>query len=105
MNRSVKIYFLFLIVILIAPGCKKSIYPGYTKHEDGFYYKLIKIGDEGAKCAYNDFVTVSIAYKTMKDSIIFKGSRNSSKSSRPPAKLIGIPKATFFAAPSIPSQE
>ncbi len=75
MNRSVNIYFLYLVVILIASCCKKPDYPGYTKHDEGFYYKLIKIGDDGAKCAYNDFVTANISYKTMKDSIIFRGKR------------------------------
>ena len=75
MNRSSHIYFLFLIVILITSCNEKSNYPGYTKHKEGFYYKLIKIGDDGAKCAYNDFVTANIVYTTMKDSIIFRGRR------------------------------
>ena len=54
---------------------RTSEYPGYKKHENGFYYKLLKIGDENAKCQYNDYITADICYTTMKDSIFFKGRR------------------------------
>jgi FKBP-type peptidyl-prolyl cis-trans isomerase FkpA len=53
----------------------KSEYPGYTKAQSGYYYKLAKIGDGGAKCRFNDYVTLDICYKTMKDSVFFKGRR------------------------------
>ena len=53
----------------------KSEYPGYTRSKAGFYYKLAKIGEDGAKCQFNDYVTMDICYKTMKDSLFFKGRR------------------------------
>ncbi|MDP4209625.1 MAG: FKBP-type peptidyl-prolyl cis-trans isomerase [Bacteroidota bacterium] len=68
---------LCLLVVLGFSTCgeKKSEYPGYTPHQNGFFYKLIKIGDEAPKCQYNDYVTVDINYKTIKDSLFFSGRR------------------------------
>lgn len=54
---------------------RKSEYPGYNKSQTGYYYKLAKIGDGGTKCQFNDYVTLDISYKTMKDSVFFKGRR------------------------------
>ncbi len=68
-------YLSFLVVVLLAACWEHAKYPGYSRDKEGFYYKLFKIGDEGSKCAYNDIVTANIIYKTMKDSIIFKGRR------------------------------
>ena len=53
----------------------KSEFPGYKKNDGGFFYKLIKIGDENTKCCYNDYITADICYKTVKDSTFFKGRR------------------------------
>jgi len=75
MNRKLHFYLLFLILILVVSCNEKTKYPGYTKHKEGFYYKLIKIGDDRAKCVYDDFVTANIVYSTMKDSVIFRGRR------------------------------
>lgn len=69
-------YSIFLFIFFILVSCaEKSKFPGYSDHKDGFYYKLIKIGDEGDKCSYNDFITANIVYKNMKDSVIFRGRR------------------------------
>ncbi len=67
---------LFLAFTLGLMNCThKSEYPGYTKTETGFWYKLIRIGEDGAKCQFNDYVTLDICYKTMKDSLFFSGRR------------------------------
>jgi len=73
-----KSYYSLLIIILatVLGNCNsKSEYPGYTKTKEGFYYNLLKIGEDGKKCQFNDYVTLDISYKTMKDSLFFKGRR------------------------------
>jgi FKBP-type peptidyl-prolyl cis-trans isomerase len=69
------ILLLFFVLLILASCGRRSDYPGYTKHKEGFYYKLIKIGDDGIKCVFDDFVTANVVYKTMKDSVIFRGRR------------------------------
>jgi FKBP-type peptidyl-prolyl cis-trans isomerase len=74
MNRTFT-YALFCLILGITSCATQSEYPGYTLTKEGFYYKLLKIGEDGAKCQFNDYVTVDICYKTMKDSLFFVGRR------------------------------
>ncbi|HEX2936849.1 MAG TPA: FKBP-type peptidyl-prolyl cis-trans isomerase [Bacteroidales bacterium] len=66
---------LTLLALVTFYSCSKSEYPGYTKNENGFHYKLIKIGDDSVKCRYNDYITADICYRTLNDSLFFKGRR------------------------------
>jgi FKBP-type peptidyl-prolyl cis-trans isomerase len=70
---------LFLIpinVIVSIVSCDiKSDYPGYTKTKSGIHYKLLEIGDNETKAGMGDFVTINIAYRTMDDSVFFRGQR------------------------------
>lgn len=74
MNRLIT-YLCIICVPFIFTNCNHSQFKGYTKSKTGFYYKLIKIGDDSAKCQYNDFITADISYRTMKDSLFFSGRR------------------------------
>lgn len=74
--RNIQIIIIVLLIAIGYTACsEKSEYPGYTKAPGGFYYQLIKIGDDSTKCRYNDYVMVDIAYRTMKDSLFFNGRR------------------------------
>lgn len=66
---------LTLLAFVIFYSCSKSEYPGYTKNENGYHYKLIKIGDDSIKSRYNDYITADICYRTLNDSLFFKGRR------------------------------
>ncbi len=67
---------IILITGIIVVSCKTSSeYPDYTKMSNGNYFKLLKIGDTDVKCKYGDFVTADITYKTLNDSVFFKGRR------------------------------
>jgi FKBP-type peptidyl-prolyl cis-trans isomerase FkpA len=70
-------FFLFLvfIVFVFAHCTQKPQYPGYSKAKDSFYYQLIKLGDDSLKCSYNDYITADILYRTMHDSVFFRGRR------------------------------
>jgi FKBP-type peptidyl-prolyl cis-trans isomerase FkpA len=68
-------HLLTLLALVIIVSCNKSEYPGYKKSENGFYYKLVKIGDDSIKCHYNDYITADICYRTLNDSVFFKGRR------------------------------
>ncbi len=73
MNKCV---LLLLVAAIILSSCHKSSeYKGYSVHKSGFDYQLIKIGDDSAKCKYTDYVTANITYKTLSDSVFFKGRR------------------------------
>lgn len=75
MNKYSILPLTILLTIVFAQCSRKSEYPGYTKAQSGYFYKLFKIGDDTAKCRFNDYVTIDISYRTMKDSAFFKGRR------------------------------
>src|SRR6266498_358402 len=66
---------ILLVVVWFSSCSNRSEYPGYAKSRSGFYYKLIKIGEDVVKCQFNDYVTVDICYNTINDSVFFKGRR------------------------------
>lgn len=75
MNFRLNIVITFFTSLLLFSCNESSEYPGYTKLDNGNYYKLIKIGDSESKCKFGDFVTADITYKTLNDSVFFKGRR------------------------------
>jgi FKBP-type peptidyl-prolyl cis-trans isomerase FkpA len=76
MKFSISLISSILIIAVVAFSCKqKSEYPGYTKLDNGNFYKLLKIGESETKCALGDYVTADITYKTLNDSIFFQGRR------------------------------
>jgi FKBP-type peptidyl-prolyl cis-trans isomerase FkpA len=65
---------IFLFIVLIS--CTgKSPYPGFSKGKNGVYFQLHKIGETSNKPNLNDYITADIEYKTMNDSVFFKGRR------------------------------
>jgi hypothetical protein len=50
-------------------------YPGYTKADEGIYYKLLMVGEQEQCCRFGDYVTAHIEYATMNDSVFFSGLR------------------------------
>lgn len=78
MNEMKKGFFLIGLICLsmLCFDCgKSSPYPGYSASKNGFYFKLVRIGESGRKCQYNDFITADISYATLHDSVFFKGRR------------------------------
>jgi FKBP-type peptidyl-prolyl cis-trans isomerase len=77
MNFTVKIRTITVLIIpLLVLSCiNKSKYPGFSRGRNGIYYQLHKIGEDELKAAESDFVTADITYKTMYDSVFFKGRR------------------------------
>ncbi|HAN18164.1 MAG: hypothetical protein A2X13_04340 [Bacteroidetes bacterium GWC2_33_15] len=67
---------LVLISIILLNSCDYfSKYPGFSKSESGFYYKLEKFGESTEKAKPGDYLTADIYYKTMDDSVFFEGRR------------------------------
>ena len=64
-----------LLVLSVCFFSCKNPYPGYTKADEGIYYKLLMIGEQEKCCQFGDYVTAGIAYVTMNDSIFFSGIR------------------------------
>ncbi len=66
-------YILFIILIL---SCSKQPkYNGYKQLDNDIYYKLYKTGEIEKYPNPGDYLTVDLIYKTMQDSIFFKGRR------------------------------
>lgn len=65
----------FLLLVLGIFSCENSPYPGYSAKKKGMYYKLYTFGEETGKPKPGDYITVSISYRTMQDSLFFKGQR------------------------------
>lgn len=67
----------FVILLLILIGCsnKSSKFSGFSVTDSGIHYKLISLGDGSIKPQASNFITVNIAYRTIKDSIFFQGLR------------------------------
>ncbi|MFW5700765.1 MAG: FKBP-type peptidyl-prolyl cis-trans isomerase [bacterium] len=66
----------FIIIILFLNSCFfNNKYPGYDKAKHGIYYQLLTFGDSKRKPVPGDYITVDLQYKTMEDSVFFKGKR------------------------------
>jgi FKBP-type peptidyl-prolyl cis-trans isomerase len=50
-------------------------YPGYTRNEEGIYYRLLEVGDRDKCCHFGNYITVNLTYKTLDDSVFFSGIR------------------------------
>jgi FKBP-type peptidyl-prolyl cis-trans isomerase len=64
-----------LFAILLTSCNYFSKYPGYKRTWSGVYFKLLSIGDDTRKAQTGDYITIDIAYKTLKDSVFFSGRR------------------------------
>lgn len=66
---------IFSISIIIFLSSCDSKFPGYELTSSGLYYRYHKIGEENLNAKFKDYVTVNIAYKTIKDSVFFSAKR------------------------------
>jgi FKBP-type peptidyl-prolyl cis-trans isomerase FkpA len=66
-----------LLALLVVSGCSNASkeFPGYSVTRSGIHYRLIALGDGFTKASPADYVTVSIAYRTINDSLFFHGVR------------------------------
>jgi FKBP-type peptidyl-prolyl cis-trans isomerase FkpA len=71
-----KLFPLLIIGLFMISSCNNlSKYPDYAKTDSQIFYKLIVIGEDTVKANAGDYITVDIAYRTMKDSLFFFGRR------------------------------
>ena len=70
-----KILFLLLSSLTILSCNYFSEYPGYTKTNTGIYYHLEKFGESSTKAKPGNYLTADIVYKTIDDSVFFRGRR------------------------------
>lgn len=70
-----KVYlYIVLVVIIIFSSCKPK-YEGFEESDNNFYYKFNQVGEGQQTPKFDDYIVVDIAYKTINDSIFFKGRR------------------------------
>jgi FKBP-type peptidyl-prolyl cis-trans isomerase FkpA len=66
----------FLLMFLMTGSCNLSNkYPGYSKKKNGMYFQLLSFEDSERKPVPGDYITVELAYKTIDDSVFFRGKR------------------------------
>jgi FKBP-type peptidyl-prolyl cis-trans isomerase len=73
--RNTLVFTLISLLILCSCGNESSIYPGFSVTSTNIHYKLVAIGEGGSKAQPTNYVTVSVSYRTTKDSIFFHGIR------------------------------
>jgi len=68
---------ILLISILFISGCSNASkeFPGYSVTRTGIHYRLITIGEGDQTAEPTNYVTLSIAYRTIDDSLFFHGLR------------------------------
>lgn len=54
---------------ILISSCSK--HPGFKESENGLFYKIIKKADSEKKSQEGDIITISMIYKTEKDSVLF----------------------------------
>lgn len=65
-----------LIFSIIFVSCGNvSRYPGYAITDSGIHFQLLKLGEEDWKFSPGDYYTADIEYRTLNDSVFFKGRR------------------------------
>lgn len=62
----------FFLVMIVCFGCiRQNQIEGYTRASDGFYYKLISIGDGNESPLKDNFVVLDVVMKTQSDSVFW----------------------------------
>lgn len=66
-----------VVALLVLAGCRNTSkeFPGFSVTRSGIHYRLIALGDGFVKAVPTNYITVSIAYRTLGDSIFFHGVR------------------------------
>jgi FKBP-type peptidyl-prolyl cis-trans isomerase len=75
MNIASVTRYLSFVALIVLPFSCKNPYPGYSKADEGIWYKLLMVGEQEQCCRFGDYVTADIAYVTMNDSVFFSGIR------------------------------
>lgn len=73
--KVLKAILLATIVTLSGCGNESKIFPEFSVSPSGIHYKLVKLGEGGQKAQPSDYITVSVSYRTLADSIFFHGVR------------------------------
>jgi FKBP-type peptidyl-prolyl cis-trans isomerase FkpA len=66
--------FLLLIIFSIC-SCKNHKFQGFKYIGNDYYCSLVEIGDSEIKPGPGDYLTATLTYKTMNDSVFFHGTR------------------------------
>ena len=62
----------FFLILLIAVSCNKHPeIAGFTRDDNGFYYKLLFIGDGNESAKEDEIVVLDAEMKTLSDSVFW----------------------------------
>lgn len=68
-KKIIRYLYIFVLTFTISSCWKSSPYKGYSKTQNGLYYKLQTIGDGSIRPGFGDLLQLAITYKTINDSI------------------------------------
>ena len=84
-----------IIAVVLFGGCKDSSpFEGFTKAENGLYYKYFSHNENGLKGAEGDHMSIRYVFMNQKNDSIFMDSKNGSQDGSGYVE-IGIQKSTF----------
>jgi FKBP-type peptidyl-prolyl cis-trans isomerase len=75
MGRIIGICVVLFWVVFGGCSNKSKQFPGYSVSGTGIHYRLISLGDGASLASESDYITIDIAYRTVKDSMFFRGIR------------------------------
>ncbi len=74
LNIKILYFFPLISIILLFSSCQNK-FPNYQETRSGIFYRFFKIGEKKEQAKFNDYVTVNIKYKTLRDSVFFSAKR------------------------------
>ncbi len=75
MTKSSGILLAFLVVATVGCSNRSKLFPGFSVTPTGIHYKLISLGNGTTTAKPSNYITASISYRTVKDSVFFQGTR------------------------------
>lgn len=75
MKFRLRLIYLSFILFVTSCGNESKLFPGFTVTKSGIHYKLITLGDTRQKPEPMNYISVSVAYRTLSDSMFFHGTR------------------------------
>ncbi len=82
MRVRIQLFVIALLFVVFGCSNKSSKFSGFSVTDSDIHYKLVSLGDGSVKPEQTNFITVNVAYRTIKDSLFFQGLRKFQLNSR-----------------------
>lgn len=73
--KALKALLIASVTLLASCSNESNEFQGFSVTPTNIHYKLVKLGEGGEKAQPTNYITVSVAYRTLSDSLFFHGVR------------------------------